>query len=226
MNMNDLVPVGRLAEKTGVKMIGFGAPGSGKTPIAATAPRPVILATEAGMLSMKGVNHIPAYKAEKANEIEDFFTWWFGSDEVKNFDTLAVDSFSHLASVILENEKTQKKHGPAAYGGMSEKVYGWAEKLFAQEEKHVYLICQQGTVDEGGIQKRRPVFPGQDLNTRVPHLFDLIAHIGEANVPGQKGPVQAIRCKASFDIMSRDRSGMLAEYEPPNLSHIFEKMMK
>jgi hypothetical protein len=224
MNIKDLVPVSRLASSSGVKMLAYGAPGSGKTPIAATAPRPVILATEAGMLSMRGVDHIPAYKADTAPRIDDFMKWWFESAEAKAFDTLVMDSISHAANVVLAHEKTTTKHGPAAYGQMAEKVYGWAERIFTQPEKHAYLICQQGTVEEAGIQKRRPIFAGQDLNARIPHLYDVIAHVGPASIPGMKGPVTAIRCQGSFDIMARDRSGRLAEYEPPNLKNIFDKM--
>lgn len=226
MKLSDLKPVSKLAETTGVKMLAFGAPGSGKTPLAITAPSPVILACEAGMLSLRGCDNVPAYKADTSAKIDDFLKWWFESKEAEQFETLAIDSISHMANIILEHEKAQTKHGQAAYGAMAERVYKWAEKIFAQPHRHAYLICQQGTVDEGGVQKRRPVLPGQDLNTRIPHLFDLIAHVGPAVVPGQPRPVIALRCQAGFDVLARDRSGKLSEYEPPNLAQLFEKMLK
>ena len=226
MKLSDLQPVGRLADTTGVKMLGYGGPGSGKTPLAITAPKPVILACESGLLSLRGCTNVPAYRADTSAKIDDFLKWWFESKEATQFETLVIDSISHMSNIILDHEKTQTKHGPAAYGNMAERVYKWCEKIFAQPNKHAYLICQQGTVDEAGVQKRRPVLPGQDLNTRIPHLFDLIAHIGPAIVSGQPKPVLALRCQSAFDVMARDRSGKLSEYEPPNLAQLFEKMLK
>ena len=53
MNINDLKPASALALRLGVKCVAYGPPGSGKTPISNTAPNPVMLVTEPGMLSMR-----------------------------------------------------------------------------------------------------------------------------------------------------------------------------
>jgi hypothetical protein len=98
-------------------------------------------------------------------------------------------------------------------------------QLYYMPQKHVYLIAKQAVYDEGGIQKKRPFFPGQDLNVKVPHMYDEVLHFGLVNVPGQPKPVVGIRCQESFDIMARDRSGKLNEIEPPDLSAIFLKCM-
>lgn len=81
-------------------------------------------------------------------------------------------------------------------------------------------------MDNGAGKYRRPYFPGQDLNVKVPHLFDEILHIGLHNVPGVVGSVKAICTGEQFDLLARDRSGKLDLYEQPNLTDIFRKCMQ
>ena len=88
MNINDLKPASALALRLGVKCVAYGPPGSGKTPISNTAPNPVMLVTEPGMLSMRKSPIQHAYDAYTPDRIDQFFEWFFKSAETKNFDTL------------------------------------------------------------------------------------------------------------------------------------------
>ncbi|WBF76860.1 hypothetical protein PSV3_00158 [Septimatrevirus PSV32] len=96
MQMSQLKPASQLARRYGVKSVVFGAPGSGKTPLINTAPRPVLLVTEPGMLSMRGSN-VPAWEAYSPALIVEFFEWFMKSREAANFDTLGIDSISNIA---------------------------------------------------------------------------------------------------------------------------------
>ena len=108
---------------------------------------------------------------------------------------------------------------------MSRRVMEIVNALYYLPNKHIYLIGKQSTGDENGVATKRPYFPGQDLNVKIPHLYDEILHLGEVNVPGQPKPVVGFRCLPTFGIMARDRSGRLNEIEPPNLDAIFKKCM-
>lgn len=197
----------------------------GKTPLIKTAPRPVLCVVEPGMLSMRDANQIPAWDAYTPERIDEFFTWLFKSQEAQQFDTVGIDSVSQLAEIFLTQELKRNKDGRKAYGEMSRRVMDLVNGLYYLPNKHIYLIGKQGTNDENGVTTKRPYFPGQDLNVKVPHLYDEILHIGEANVPGMNKPVVAFRCQPTFGIMARDRSGNLAEYEPPDLGAMFKKAM-
>ena len=94
---------GEMARRFGVKSIIYGGPGTGKTPLTTTCPRPVMLVVEPGMMSMRGTQ-IPAYEAPTPERIDEFFAWILKSHEARNFDTLAVDSISQLAEVFLTKE--------------------------------------------------------------------------------------------------------------------------
>jgi hypothetical protein len=227
LNLSDLKTAETFASSTGFKAIVYGAPGSAKTPLINTAPRPLVLICEPGMLSMKG-SKVPAYEAYTGAKIDEFFDWWFKSNETKNFDTLAIDSASQMADIYLQdalNGKSKsgnKKHGLAAYGEMADEVIKHLRPLFFQPHKHCYIICKQ-TVEDG---IKKPYFLGKQLPTEVPHLYDAILHLGIHNVPIQGvGQALSFQCRQSYDTVARDRSGKLNEFEPPDFKYIVGKAM-
>ncbi len=239
MNLSDLKPASSLARRFGVKSVIFGGPGSGKTPLMNTAPNPVLLVTEPGMLSMRNSPIKHCRVATTYAEISDFLTWFFKSNEAKQFHTLGIDSISNIAEIVLAEKLIAVKHGMKAYGAMSEAVMQICNALYYKPETHIVLIAKQTFVENGrttiiqngeiqyeAIKQKRPFFPGQDLNVKIPHLFDNVMHLGEATVPGETKPVRALRTKEIVEVFARERSGLLADLEPPDLSAIFQKCMQ
>lgn len=117
MRTSDLQPAGNFARQYGVKMLAYGPPGSGKTPLINTAPRPVLLITEPGMLSMREVPY--RQEAPTVERIDEFFDWLFRSNESRNFDTVGVDSTSQLAEIVVKAELKRNRDGRKAYGEMA-----------------------------------------------------------------------------------------------------------
>ena len=87
MDIRDLKAASEHAQNFGVKAIVYGPAGTGKTPILNTAPRPVLLATEAGLLSMRG-SKIPTYEAYTSQRIDEFFKWFFNFSNSKSIKCL------------------------------------------------------------------------------------------------------------------------------------------
>lgn len=219
------------AQNFGVKGVIFGPSGVGKTPIPlATAPRPLLVLHEAGAGSLKHIT-APATQAFTIPEVENFYEWFELSKEADAFDTLIVDSSSELASIYLEDimngtsKGGNKVHGMAAYGDMAKAVNKILRKLYFRKWKHILLIAKQEIINTGGVNMRRPVWPGQQLNVDVPHLMDNIFHQAYYDIPGY-GNTIAVRCKGTFDTMARDRFGNLAELEAPDYGAIITKCMQ
>jgi len=220
MRASDLKPASTFAQQFGVKCLAYGPPGSGKTPLCNTAPRPILLTVEPGMLSMRG-STIPTWQAHTWPRIVEFFDWFLKSPEAKNYDTLCIDSVSQMAEIHLELMLTKHAHGLKAYGEMAEAINEKLNSLFFLREKHIYLIAKMA--DNG--QRKTPYFPGKELNVKIPHMYDEVLYIGLARVPGVAGEVKAIRTKELSDVLARDRSGKLDELEYPDLAALFTKAM-
>ena len=219
MDIRSLKEAGEFAKIYGCKAIVYGSPGSGKTPVIGSCPRPVLLATESGMLSMKG-SKVPTWQAFTPEAIDEFFKWFFHSNESRNFDTLAIDSAAQMADIYLQASLKKNKHGLKAYGEMAENVMNHLRPLYYLQNKHAYVICKETNVES----KYRPYFPGNQLNVEVPHLYDFILHLGIKNIPGE-GQHKAFQCNESFDVMSRNRTGNLADFEPPDFGLLVRKAM-
>lgn len=225
MNQADLRPAKQFAQQYGCKSLIYGPPGSAKTPIANTCPRPVMLACESGLLSMRNSN-VPTWQAFTPERIEEFFKWFFHSNENKNFDTLVIDSAPQLADIYLQailsgkSKAGNKVHGQAAYGQMANEVMDHLRPLYYMQQKHAYVICKETEVSN----VKRPYFPGQILNVDVPHLYDFIIHCGIKNIPGV-GTQLAFQCNQSIDVLARNRTGNLNDFEPPNFSALVSKAM-
>ena len=224
MNLSSLRPATDYAQNYGVKSIIYGPAGSGKTPIINTAPRPVLLACEPGLLSMRG-SKVPTFIAPDAAKLDEFFEWLFGSNEIKNFDTIAVDSVSQMCETYLERANKQNKHGLAAYGQMATDVLKQLDRLYFLQYKHTYLIAKleikTGTVGSYS----RPYYPGQQLPVAMPHKYDQILHLDIHNVPSI-GQVRSFQCQSTIDVMARDRTGQLAMFEEPDFGKLVAKAMK
>lgn len=217
--MPQFAPAHSFAQQFGVKCLIYGPPGGGKTPLLNTAPRPVLLAIEPGLLSMRG-STIPTCMAETPEKIDDFFNWLFNSREADQYDTVGIDSVSEMSYRYLLPELKKHKDGRKAYGEMSAKVFPLLSNLYYMRNKHAYLIAKQTTDENRYI----PQFEGKDLGSKVPHMYDEILHLAKANVPGQ-GEVIALRAKDAYNILARDRSGKLAEFEFPHLGNLFNKIL-
>jgi|SRR6185312_5147951 len=221
MQASDLRPAKDFARKFGCKAIVYGPAGTGKTPIINSAPNPVLLATEPGLLSMRN-STVPTWIAPSKDKIDEFFKWFEHSAEAKKFDTLAIDSVSQMCEIALNDAKTRIKHGLKIYGDMAEYVGPYLDRLYFMPEKHMYLICKE-EVQEGGY--RRPYYPGKQLAIQVPHRYDCILRVAKAQISNM-GEVTAFQCNGTYDVMARNRTGDLADFEPPHFGEIIKKVMQ
>lgn len=230
LNEADLKPAYEFAINFGVKAVVYGPPGGSKTPTCLmTSPNPVCLMSEPGFLSARAAT-TPTFAAFNPGKVDEFMTWFKGSHEAKKYDTLVWDSVSQACEKFIELEMggTSKagneQHGMRVYGKMARWMYGHLSDLYFMPQKHIILISKMQNFEINGSIYKRPYFPGKELPVRVPHLFDLITCLGNWNVPGV-GEAKAFRTKEQFDMMARDRSGMLAEYEPAHVGNLIAKCM-
>lgn len=217
MNLQSLRPASDFARQYGVKAMIYGPTGSGKTPLINSAPKPVMLACEPGMLSMRGSN-VPTFQAPTVALIDEFFEWFKGSNETKNFDTVAIDSVSFMCDIYLREARKNNKHGMKAYGEMGENVMKHMMTIYFMPNKHAYMISKETTVDN----QKRPYYPGNMVPTELPGLFDQVLRLGLYNIPNV-GQQKAFRCWSSIDELARDRTGNLAEFEYPDFGAMVRK---
>lgn len=231
MNINDLKPASECADRFGINALIYGPARVGKTRLVLTAPNPVMISTERGALSLNDADHIPCVNAHDPKSIEEVFTWVFDSNEIKNFDTLFVDSVTAITEIYLKSELEKKSksgakvHGQVAYGEMGRKTLNITWNLLSVRNLNIVLIAKEEESISEEKRIKQPYFEGKLLDTKIPYDYNEILRLDNYRIPGFQSPTLALKCKGDFSAIAGDRSGKLENFEEPNLTKLFKKCL-
>jgi len=216
-----------IAASNGVKILVYGKAGRGKTTLCATAPAPVILSTESGLLSLARFN-LPYIEINTIDDLRNAYKWCLSSAESKQFQTVCLDSISDIAEVCLAAAKGigsgKKMDGRAAYGEMNDTMSDIIRKFRDLPNRHVYFSAKQEYVknEQTGSLMNMPSMPGRTLTNNLPYYFDEVFQI---DIEGQgEGSYRYLRTQPDFVNDAKDRSGMLAPVERPDLGYVIGKI--
>ena len=209
----------------GIKALIYGRAGAGKTYMARTAPNPIILSAEAGVLSLRDVA-IPMIHIRSVEDLSEAYNWVSTSPQARDFQTVYIDSISEIAEVVLANAKKMVKDPRQAYGELIEKTMMLVRAFRDLPGKHVVMLAkQESQVDDvSKMTMYGPSFPGAKLGNQMPYLFDEVFRLGIGKLP-DGGEYRFLQTAPDLQYEAKDRSGALDAIEPPNLSHIFNKIM-
>lgn len=213
------------AVSNGVKLLVYSESGIGKTTLCATAPSPIILSAESGLLSLAGFK-IPVIKIETLADLIEAYNWFVaGKQGAKDFGTICLDSITEIGEVVLANAKINAKDPRQAYGDMIEKLTKIIKQFRDLAGKNVYMAAKmERTKDEllGGMFYG-PSMPGQKLGPALPYLFDEVFNLRVLTT--QAGvKYRALITEPDSQYVAKDRSGKLAAIEPPDLTKIINKI--
>lgn len=207
----------------GVKLLVYGNAGAGKTSLIPTLPNPVVLSAEGGLLSIADAD-VPFVEVSSYDTLMEAYAWLTQSAEAKGFDSVALDSISEIAEVVLNHEKKIAKDPRAAYGNMQEQMSDLIRAFRDLPEKHVYFTakCEKAT-DETGRLLFAPSMPGNKTGQQLPYFFDeVLALRVEKDAEGKSQ--RALMCDSDGIWLAKDRSGKLGTWESPDLGALIAKI--
>lgn len=207
----------------GVKLLVYGNAGTGKTSLIPTLPNPVVLSAEGGLLSIADAD-ISYVEVSSYDTLMEAYKWVTESDEAKHFESIALDSISEIAEVVLNHEKKIAKDPRQAYGAMQEQMSDIIRAFRDIPNKHVYFTakCEKAT-DETGRILYAPSMPGNKTGQQLPYFFDeVLALRVEKDAEGVAQ--RALMCDSDGIWQAKDRSGKLDTWEAPDLGAIIRKI--
>ena len=207
----------------GVKVLVYGQAGAGKTSLIKTLPNPIVLSAEGGLLSIQDAD-LPFIEISDMETLREAYTWLTQSDEAKGFQSVALDSISEIAEVVLNAEKKATKDPRQAYGAMQEQMADIIRAFRDLPGRHVYMSAKlEKTQDEMGRVLYAPSMPGNKTGQALPYFFDEVLAL-RVEKDGDGNTQRALMCDSDGLWLAKDRSGKLDMWEAPDLSAAFAKI--
>jgi len=205
----------------GVKMVVYGRAGSGKTRLAATAPNPIIISAEHGLLSLVD-NELPYIEVNTLQDVGDAFEYLKDNNE---YDTIIIDSLSEIAEVLLNQFKKTAKDKRQAYGQIADSLSSMIRNFRDLPGKNVVFTAKLRTREDedAGTIEYMPSLPGRVLPESLPYFTDLVLCIQVKR--RAKKEISMIQTFSDHQYVCKDRSGKLDPFEEPNLTAIFNKIV-
>jgi hypothetical protein len=210
------------ARTDGIKVLVYGKAGAGKTRLCATAPKPVIIAAEGGMLSLRD-EEIPVIRVETMEDLQEAYLWVRDNPKAKKFETICLDSISEIAEIVLSAAKATVKDARSAYGELTDQMTRTLKDFRDLRGKNVYFSAKEAKRVEGETVTFEPGMPGKQLGPAMVYYFDEVFNLNsDTNAEGEK--YRYLRTDSNFQYEGKDRSGALAVREEANLTKIFDKI--
>lgn len=205
-----------------IKLLVHGPAGSGKTRLCGTTGgKPLIISVEGGLLSLAGQN-LDVVEIKDMNGLMEVYNFLLKDEK---YDWVCLDSISEIAEVVLSTEKAKTNDPRKAYGEMQERMMALM-RSFRDLQKNIYFAAKQEKVKDeitGGILFG-PSAPGQKIGPAMPYLFDEVFALHSWK--DENGVIQrAFQTVKDAQYEAKDRSGKLDMIEPPNLEHIYNKIV-
>jgi phage nucleotide-binding protein len=208
---------------SGIKILVHGQSGSGKTTLIKTLPRPIVLSAEAGLLSLSNED-IPYIEIHNLDELGEAYEYLLTAEAREQFQSVALDSISEIAEVVLSYEKKMAKDPRQAYGATQDQMADLIRSFRDLDGYNVYFSAKsEKDKDETGRMLWSPMMPGNKMGQALPYFFDEVFALRVEK--GDDGAVvRAIQTDGDGEWTAKDRSGRLDMWEEPDLGAIIAKI--
>lgn len=158
-----------------IKAVVYGASGSGKTFFAATAPKPIFAAAEAGLLSTTSSKKpVKFVEIKSVPDLKDLLRYLQSEDH--GFETVVIDSISEINEIIKEGiEKKKGRMQIQDWGDLARIIKGIL-RGFRDLPMHTIFIAQELVEkDDQKIQKITPMLNGKAA-TEIAYFMDIVGY--------------------------------------------------
>lgn len=206
----------RNIESYGVKCVVYGGPGVGKTRLCATAPKPVIISAEQGLLSLRELD-VDFIEINTLQDLDDAYRALVKSD----YETICLDSLSEIAEVLVMEFKKQTKDGRQAYMLLADAMMPMLKRFRDIKNKNTVFTSKLIRLqdEESGSITEELLIPGKVLGYQVPYIVDELFCMQT----DRKG-IPFLQTSPDRTRFAKDRSGALDAKEEPNMTAIFKKI--
>ena len=204
------------------KVLIYGASGVGKTTLASTAPSPLFLSAESGLLSI-------AHKSPEFDEIKStddlkrvYHALKTGHGDYRKYQTIVIDSISEINEIVKEEilgnaNKGNNKDSLSQrdWGDVLRKIIKILREFRDLPYNVVFIAGESYEKDEDSLFKILPGLNGKAAK-EIAHFLDIVAYL-EIDKSGKRNVIT----KPNNRVLSKDRSNAIKEDTTADLSTWF-----
>ena len=195
-----------LKKDTKINMLLFGSPGSGKTTIAGTFPKPLYLNIEAGVNTLigKDMDYVTISEWDDMKEVFKMLT-----DEECKYESVVIDSVTELMKIRKSEIQGNKEMLTMKDWGLLIDQMERMLRSFRDLQMNVlFIFAEQEDKDEDVLVKR-PSISGKNLPATVCGFVDIVGYCKvvqgkEVEYLTQVTPDQRVYAKSRFPGLSGD----------------------
>jgi|MudIll2142460700_1097286.scaffolds.fasta_scaffold00005_50 hypothetical protein len=225
----DIKSAKNISQDARLKMLVYGDSGVGKTVFASGFPKPFVIASEEGLLSVAGQD-VDYVSITSWAQLEEIYLHLLKTESKKTYQSVVVDSFTTLQQLALAYvlEQNGRQFPEQRDWGMLLELMRRFMRQMADLPYHIVFICLSGTEkdDLTGIVREKPSIVGR-MAAEAPAYVDVVMHLTvEMNRKG--GEVSVTRFgifQPSSRAVAKDRSGRLPTVmKEPTASKVIAKV--
>jgi len=214
--------------QTGLKTINllvYGQSGVGKTVFCSTAPSPLFLDAEGGLLSIQ--HSVDFIKIDSLMGLWEAYK--FLKEEKHNYKTVILDSLTEIVKYLLDSivqERNVELPTIREWGILSDKVRKIV-RLFRDLPMNLIVTCltsEQKDEDTGRICINPAVFG--KLEKELPAYFDIVLYMYAIKDPKSSEVKRSLLTESTEKYVAKDRSNKLDRVEVPNFQTIYNKIFQ
>lgn len=203
-----------------LNMLVYGEPGVGKTTFGATAPRPLIIDAEAGILSIRDKD-LDIVQIRNFEDMRSLFKELKKPEVSAKYDTLVIDSITEIMKKIVDEVRGSKERPTLQdWGTIISKTEIMLRTLRDMPKNVIITALVAEEKDDNKIVKR-PSVNGKSLPEMMCSFMDVVGYMDVEKVA--EGSERRIWVQPHLNYYAKDRSGKL---ENPIVSPDFTEMLK
>ena len=215
-----------LAKQAGVKMLVCAPSGFGKTNLARSTGKTIIISAEGGDLTLNDVD-VDSIRVSSLGELKEAYE--YVNSHKDDYDTVIIDSISEIGDMIVaelkkDPEFSSMKDGMKLWMKFSEIMLAIAKSFRDLQNINVVILALVESVKSGFEEKLLPMIPAKKVQAKLGSLYDEVLLI---TVDEEGNRLFVCQPTQSFD--AKDRSGRLEATEPydknEGLKPLFTKIL-
>ena len=228
----DIINAGEARAETAIKGLIYGQSGAGKSYLAATAPKPLVLLTEMnGQMSISHSNpeadiiHIQNIKmlVSVLQDIENNPKNW------KKYKTIVIDSITEMQRLIKDSIVGKGVMEIQHWSKLTSNFRNLIRKIRNLEQNVICIGLVESEMEESTGQRHvRPAFEGKKTGPEIAQYFNFVGLLftKQQLVDDKMITVRNLMLDGPDRIMCKTIAPLTGTIENPNIKSLFEEIQK